>query len=79
MAALVEDHPPGGDALFECPHQLGAVVRESLPGVEHHLPRMGPVLVPQEYSGRVELGVAVVALVASELSQGTAGYVFAVA
>lgn len=76
-AALVEDPAAGRHALLEGPHQFGAVVGGAVLAVEAELAVVGPVLVAEHDSCCVELGDAVVALVAGEVAQRTAGDVFA--
>lgn len=73
MAALVEDGAVvAHHALLECAHQPMAVVRNPVPAVEAHLPVVGPVPVPHPQARRVELGEAVVSLVARDLSKHAA-------
>lgn len=73
----MKDPTTGSDTLLEGPHQFGAVVGSAVLAVEPELAVVGPVLVAEHDPGRVELGDAVVALVAGKVAQRAAGDVFA--
>ncbi|CAN8002666.1 unnamed protein product, partial [Ixodes hexagonus] len=73
VTALVEDDASvTHHALLEGAHHLVAVVPNPVPAVEAHLPVVGAVPVPHQESRRVELGKAVVTLVARDLAQHAA-------
>uniref|UniRef100_A0A147BUG0 Uncharacterized protein n=1 Tax=Ixodes ricinus TaxID=34613 RepID=A0A147BUG0_IXORI len=73
VAALVEDDSPVAyHALLEGAHDLAAVVRDPVAAVEAHLAVVGPVPVAHQETRRVELGEAVVPLVARDLAQHAA-------
>ncbi|CAN8007757.1 unnamed protein product, partial [Ixodes pacificus] len=73
VAALVEDDSPvAHHALLEGAHDLAAVVRDPVAAVEAHLAVVGPVPVAHQETRRVELGEAVVSLVARDLAQHAA-------
>lgn len=70
MAALVEDGAViAHNTLLEGAHEPVTVVRDPIPAVEAHLPVVSPIPVPHPETRRVELGEAVVTLVARDLSQ----------
>lgn len=73
VAALVEEGAVvTHHALLEGPHKPVTVVRNPVSAVEAHLPVVSPVPVAHPEARRIELGKAVVTLVAGDLAQHAA-------